>query len=217
MTFEIWEWLQSDMNYWQGVKLLQQVAPDHVLLDVFKAEASAINRTLLEQALKAAKQSFAERQAAKNDTPADTETPKTLTRHDRARLMNKDLRRKYAERRELSNQLHLCKSDEERATLSDTIRAMIAEIEAIKAALAVFEKTGELPAPTTEQPTESLTDVDVLKAIKRLRTRISNQKKRIADFDPAKARKSKEALTHALHTMQRELTQLNEEKTNRGI
>lgn len=216
MTFEIWEWLQGDRNYWHGVKLLAQVAPRHVLLNMFKAECTAVNRALLEQALKAAKQTFAERQGKPTQPQADDQ-PRQLTRHDRARLLNKDLRRKYAERRALSNQFHDCKSDEERATLSDTIRAMIEEIQQIKAALAVFERTGELPPANAPAPTQDHTDADLLKAIKRLRTRISNQKKRIAEYDPAKARKSKEALTHALHTMQRELTQLNEEKTNRGL
>lgn len=216
MTYEIWQWLNGDRNYWQGVKLLAQVAPDHALLEVFKAEATPVNRAMLAQALKRAKTTFAERQRQQEEAE-EHDDGTHLSTHDRARLLNRDLKRKYAERRAASNRFHDCRNDEERATLSDEIKAMIEEINVIRSTLAIFERTGQLPpAPKAEAPKE-LSDVELVQAIKRLRTRISNQKKRIAEHDPARARKSKHDLTHALHEMQRTLTQLNETKKARGI
>lgn len=118
----------SDYN--AGLELLKAKKPDHPLLKVLEKGMSTLNSLYLTQALK--------------------DIDMVITQDAPGGLEVKNLFRKkthlVGQRAILSNSFHNCKSDQERADVSEEIQLIQHQIVGINQKLRQYEETGEIPS-----------------------------------------------------------------------
>lgn len=222
--FEIWQWLEGDKDYFKGVELLGKYCPNHLMLESLKiGNMSVVNRAYLERILKDTFKDLKGKPSAKpKPVTAKKERKvkefvKQLTHDDFKRIAEKELAAAYADRRRFSNQFHFCKTDEERAVLSDEIKEVIQDINSLKTRLAAFKSTGVMP-PKVEitgfKTPES--DVDLERSILNYRAKVSTQKRLIENYDIQPRKKTKAQHELKLTELRKKLKQLEDERESRN-
>lgn len=223
---DVWKWLNGDdKNYYEGVTLVEEIAPDEVLLPNLKTGISFMNRRYLEKVLDKIFKNFPEN-SIKNEvnarpshaSPTEIQEKKELTHQDYHRIAEDELAKAYVERRKLSNQFHKCNSDEERANVSRQIKAKIAEIGELKSRIAVFKETGIMPAKPSASDEFAMPadDADLLKAIQNFRSKVSSQKRLLNKYDSQPRTKSKAEHEYRLTQLQNHVKNLVDERNRRS-
>jgi hypothetical protein len=123
-------------DYMAGVEWVAFQRPNHPLLDTLQAGMSPINEMYLKHVLK----SVGEPQEIEQeeDQLVQPDDPQLI-------IMQKERRDLFIRRARLSNQFHDCRTDSERALVSDDIRVVQKQIGALLRRIHVFKTTGELP------------------------------------------------------------------------
>lgn len=225
--YDVWKWLDDkERNYYEGVQLLEGIMPNQVLLPKLKEGVSFMNRKYLDKIMKQLFYDFPAQSEALHEAPAAPSQPSTtekeqkkdLTPADYHRIAEKELARAYATRRNLSNQFHLCKSNKERANLSDRIKDLIKDIGELKARINVYKETGYMPPKVVIDKSFKIPkDAGALaQKINNYRTKISNQKLLLKNYDAQPRRKSKENHELRLQYLIECLKQMEDERDARS-
>jgi len=219
--FEIWKWLDSEKDFFQGIKLMEKYCPDHTMLNSLRSGTmSVMNRMYLEQILKNKYRELKdtpEKKVKKTPKPIPAKKPaKKLTQADYKRIADKELGEAYAYRRRLSNKFHECKTDTERAAVSDEIKETIQNINELKSRIGVYKTTGKMPEKITikgfEIPEDDL-ELDL--TYRNFKSKVSNQKRLIENYDKEPRRKSKYEHELTLEELKRKLQLLKNERDKR--
>jgi len=127
-------------DYQAGVQYLAERAPNHPLLKSLLREHKRINEMYLTRILK------------EIGPPAKPKVERVTvdqgkSKHDPLLDPIYDrMRKKYGYRAKLSNQFHDCKTDEQRAELSDDIRQVQNAIEELQKTVRYYKRHGVMPA-----------------------------------------------------------------------
>jgi hypothetical protein len=141
---------------------------------------------------------------------------KVLTNEDFKRIADKELAAVYSERRLLSNQLYQCKTNDERATISDAIKDCIQDVNDLKGRLGIYKTTGVMPQKIILKGFEvAESDVALEKMIMNYRAKVSTQKKQLKDYDKKDRKKTKAAYELQLAELQNKLKVLEDERIGR--
>lgn len=195
--YDLYIYLKSEnKDYFEGVRLLKTLDPSNVLITGLESNINSINRIYLIKSLECILKNGRTATVTKqNDSAAKREAK--MSDADWHRISEKDIARLYAERRSLSNQLHDCKTDNERAEIVDKIKDNINEVSILKNKILIFKTTGKMPAQDVagfEIPTKAAV---LMKKILNWRSKVAAQKRVIANYDAQPRIKSKAA--HELH------------------
>lgn len=243
--YELFKWLESNQVYFKGIELLEKYAPEHPLLDSLRSSMSNMNRIYLRAAIKEIYEAKKEPADTKKnqeriqEDAADTKTEKTklksseieqsqrfedLPKIAQERILNNKIRKLHQNRCILSNSFHDCKSDDERAIVSDKLVQIVKDIEKAKSNYNFWKEFGMLPEVMEEKGKSNdfvmpEDDLDLYKKIKGHRSKIVNIRKRIAEYDPQRNRKpksqviiKKRQLEHELELMEKEYYEVRKRK-----
>ena len=220
--FEIWKWLESDKDYFKGIELMDKYCPTHSMLAGLKAgNMSIVNRAYLEHILKDTLTKLKPTkkpkvEPAQKKTKQPKQAVKQLTHDDFKRIADKELATAYSDRRRFSNQFHFCKTDEERANLSDEIQEVIQDINDLKSRINVYKSTKKMPPKIEVKGFEiPKTDVDLLKKRNNYRAKVSTQKKLILDYESKERKMTKAEHELRLSQLENKLKILDDEKQRR--
>lgn len=165
-------------KYWENVALVQQKAPNSVLLPTLKAGYSKVNIIYLNSILK---KITALPKAA--PPPPEDEYTVTLTwgadADETLRGLWAQRTQLFGEMNKLSNHFHDCKTDDQRLANSKAIMRIWAKIEDAKTNIRHYEQHKCLPEPVDEIDTLPDNPVQLSKRLASLRSRISQKKQQI--------------------------------------
>lgn len=223
--YDFWKYLQlKDANYFDGVELVEKVSPNEPLLPLLKNGATIVNRLFLKKIMEriyddfpTSQQQLVTASAKRHDKKGEKEASKQLDNSDFHRIAEKELAACYVKRRQLSNSFHDCKTDAERASVSDAIKDKIQEINELKTRISVFKETGIMPQKSTAKEFEiPESDADLVLAIQNFRAKVSAQKRLLKDYDSQNRKNSKEEHQLKLVEYQNRLKQLEDEREKRS-
>jgi|GEM_PF-5541737 len=222
--YDFWKYLQEkDANYFEGVNLVEKVSPNESLLNTLKGGVSVMNRHFLKKVMQKIYDDFPKqvvkikKKAVKSErTKEPVSHKKVLTNDDFKRIADKELAAVYSERRLLSNQLYQCKTNDERATISDAIKDCIQDVNDLKGRLGIYKSTGVMPPKIILKGFEvAESDVALEKMIMNYRAKVSTQKKQLKDYDKKDRKKTKAAYELQLAELQNKLKVLEDERIGR--
>lgn len=233
--YDFWKYLNDkDANYFDGVALVEKVSPNEPLLSLLKNGATIVNRLFLKKVMERIYAEFPTQQqiivaaltkqqqlvnasAKRQDKKGEKEASKQLDNSDFHRIAEKELAACYVKRRQLSNSFHDCKTDAERASVSDAIKDKIQEINELKTRISVFKETGIMPQKSTAKEFEiPESDADLVLAIQNFRAKVSAQKRLLKDYDSQNRKNSKEEHQLKLVEYQNQLKKLEDEREKRS-
>lgn len=164
-------------EYEQAVALIGRRNPGETLLNTLRAGYRPVNEIYIRAALRRLPPVGLKTEGIAADIP-----------HQRdQRFADQNLRELWAERTRLfgemnkcSNHFHECKSDDERAANSRSIRVIWGKILEVKDRIEYYEQHGELPAPADEERFPIPDDlVEIVKKQLSLRAQISQRKRQL--------------------------------------
>lgn len=158
-------------DYLAGVEWVAIKRPNHPLLRALKVGMSPINVMYLRHVLK------------QIGEPEEIEEPEEqLVAEDDPQLiiMQKERRELFIRRAKLSNRFHDCRTDTERAQISDDIRFVQKHIAVLLRRIHIFKKTGELHE---QDPEEDIPEngVALMRRRHSVRTNIGHKEKALRE------------------------------------
>jgi len=122
-------------DYTAKLAELERLAPTSLLLNKLRAGSSVVNDLLLTNALRKAKEEAKAEQPLPDDPVGDA----------RLKSMRVELRQLFSERAVLSNRFHTCKSNSDRADVSQDIQVVQRNIERVMGWIRQYIVHGTLP------------------------------------------------------------------------
>jgi hypothetical protein len=181
----------NERDYIAKIGELLRKYPDFPDMEKLNAGYTTINAIVVDQALKGALENLGPG-TARDDKDEITQTPFY-------RQLGRDKSGLYNGRARLSNSFHQCKTDEDRARVSDQIQDVQVRIEALQqfmrdvryqkitVALAEQMYTSGTPQDEPQKPPSldqyrALSDIDLMKRQNSVRVRISQVKRKLEDL-----------------------------------
>ena len=165
-------------EYEQAVALIERRNPGETLLNTLRAGYRPVNEIYIRAALRRLPPVGLKTEGIageERDTQRDRRGADAQLRElwgERTRL--------FGEMNKCSNHFHECKSDDERAANSRSIRVIWGKILEVKDRIEYYEQHGELPAPTDEERFPIPDDlVEIVKKQLSLRAQISQRKRQL--------------------------------------
>lgn len=163
--------MMSAQQYQEAVERIEKRNPDEILLPTLRSGYCRINEVYLRAAMRR----------------LSTVSMEKIPHPREQKYADANLRDLWRERTELfgqmnklSNHFHDCKSDDERAANSRSIRVIWGKILEVKDRIEYYEQHGELPAPADEERFPIPDDlVEIVKKQLSLRAQISQRKRQL--------------------------------------
>lgn len=165
-------------TYWDKVALVERLNPAEILLKSIKKEHTIVTEAFLA----AAWARIPDCGVVSPDLGEETDHVETETlADDTTRELWRRRSELFGQMNKLSNTFHGAKTDEERARISKAILAIWDRICEVKATLATYQSTGELP---TYADSDELPDnpVALSKKLNSIRAQISQRKKQLVSL-----------------------------------
>lgn len=168
--------------YASKLEELERLAPKNLLLDKLKQGTGIVNNVLLAIELKKAREEA-------------IEEPGDPIGDDRLKVMRVELRKLFSDRAVLSNQFHDCKTNADRAVVSEDIQVVQRNIERVMGWIRQYIVHGTLPDEAERKYYVPKDGLELAKKRNSLRASISRKKKEVERLrqgdlsSPALARK----------------------------
>lgn len=173
-------------DYTAKLAELERIAPGSLLLNKLRTGSSTVNDVLLTNALKKAKEQARPAPDSESDDPVGDE---------RLKAMRIEQRKLFSERAALSNRFHGCKTNPDRAAISEDIQVVQRNIERLAGWIRQYKVHGTLPDDAERKYYVPKDGLELAKKRNSLRVMISRKEKLLKELrtndlsHPATARK----------------------------